>query len=145
MADDFSAMLTERHAGHLPDHLGLEWLEARAGYVRGRFTVAPHHMAPNGFLHAGAVVALADSDVVKVQNLDMAQSLPVSGPLKAVTSAFIKARVAGELQDLSVREGDFVKAGQVIARIDATEFKARVRQAQQQALRLAQTAAHHRP
>ena len=36
-----------------------------------------------------AVVALADSDVVKVQNLDMAQSLPVSGPLKAVTSAFI--------------------------------------------------------
>ena len=80
-----------------------------------------------------AVVALADSDVVKVQNLDMAQSLPVSGPLKAVTSAFIKARVAGELQDLSVREGDFVKAGQVIARIDATEFKARVRQAQQQA------------
>jgi RND family efflux transporter MFP subunit len=80
-----------------------------------------------------AVVALADSDVVKVQNLDMAQSLSVSGPLKAVTSAFIKARVAGELQDLSVREGDFVKAGQVIARIDATEFKARVRQAQQQA------------
>ena len=80
-----------------------------------------------------AVVALADSDVVKVQNLDMAQSQPVSGPLKAVTSAFIKARVAGELQDLSVREGDFVKAGQVIARIDATEFKARVRQAQQQA------------
>lgn len=80
-----------------------------------------------------AVVALADSDVVKVQSLDIAQSLAVSGPLKAVTSAFIKARVAGELQDLIAREGDFVKTGQVIARIDATEFKARVRQAQQQA------------
>jgi RND family efflux transporter MFP subunit len=80
-----------------------------------------------------AVVALADSDVVKVQSLDMAQSLSVSGPLKAVTSAFIKARVAGELQDLIAREGDFVKTGQVIARIDATESKARVRQAQQQA------------
>jgi RND family efflux transporter MFP subunit len=78
-------------------------------------------------------VALADSDVVKVQSLDMAQSLSVSGPLKAVTSAFIKARVAGELQDLIAREGDFVKTGQVIARIDATESKARVRQAQQQA------------
>jgi RND family efflux transporter MFP subunit len=80
-----------------------------------------------------AVVALADSDVVKVQSLDMAQSLSVSGPIKAVTSAFIKARVAGELQDLIAREGDFVKTGQVIARIDATESKARVRQAQQQA------------
>jgi RND family efflux transporter MFP subunit len=41
--------------------------------------------------------------------------------------------VAGELQDLIAREGDFVKTGQVIARIDATESKARVRQAQQQA------------
>lgn len=61
MADDFSTMLTERQAGHLPDHLGLEWLEARAGYVKGRFTVAPHHMAPNGFLHAASVIALADS------------------------------------------------------------------------------------
>jgi len=46
---------------HLPDHLGLEWQEARPGYVRGRFVVQKHHMAPNGFLHAASVVALADS------------------------------------------------------------------------------------
>lgn len=61
MAEDFSAILTERQAGHLPDILGLEWLEARSGYVKGRFTVAQHHMAPNGFLHAASVIALADS------------------------------------------------------------------------------------
>jgi len=61
MAEDFSAVLTERQAGHLPDLLGLEWLEARSGYVKGRFTVAKHHMAPNGFLHAASVIALADS------------------------------------------------------------------------------------
>jgi len=61
MAEDFSAILTERQAGHLPDLLGLEWLEARSGYVKGRFTVAQHHMAPNGFLHAASVIALADS------------------------------------------------------------------------------------
>jgi uncharacterized protein (TIGR00369 family) len=54
-------VLTERQAGHLPDILGLEWLEARGGYVKGRFTVAKHHMAPNGFLHAASVIALADS------------------------------------------------------------------------------------
>ena len=61
VAEDFTATLTERQAGHLPDLLGLQWLEARSGYVKGRFTVARHHMAPNGFLHAASVIALADS------------------------------------------------------------------------------------
>lgn len=58
---DYLGPLTERQKGHLPDHLGLEWLEARPGYVRGRFAVKQHHMAPNGFLHAASVIALADS------------------------------------------------------------------------------------
>ncbi len=58
---DYAGQLTERQIGHLPDHLGLEWLDARPGYVRGRFDVKPHHMAPNGFLHAASVIALADS------------------------------------------------------------------------------------
>ncbi len=79
------------------------------------------------------VVALAASDVVAVQTIALVQMLPISGPVKAVHSAFVKARVAGELQDLLVREGDFVKAGQVIARVDSTEYQARLRQAQQQA------------
>lgn len=48
-------------ADTLPDHLGLQWLEAAAGLVRGRFDVASRHMAPNGFLHAAAVIALADT------------------------------------------------------------------------------------
>ena len=78
-------------------------------------------------------VELVASDVVKAQMLDITQGLSVSGTLKAVNSAVVKARVAGELQGLTVREGDFVKAGQVIARIDASELQARVRQAREQA------------
>lgn len=80
-----------------------------------------------------AVVELTPADLVRVKTIDMQQGLAISGALKAVNSAFIKARVAGELQGLTVREGDRVQAGQIIARIDATEFIARVRQAQQQA------------
>lgn len=80
-----------------------------------------------------AVVELTAADVVWARTLVLSQGLPISGSLKAVNSAFIKARVAGELQELVVREGDFVKAGQVIARMDSTESMARVRQAQQQA------------
>ena len=48
-------------AGTLPDHLGLQWDEAAHGRVVGHFDVAPHHLAPNGFLHAASVVALADT------------------------------------------------------------------------------------
>ncbi len=82
---------------------------------------------------AQAMVELAPSDVTKAQQRGLAQGLPVSGSLRAVNSAVLKARVAGELQGLTVREGDTVKAGQLIARVDATESQARLRQAQQQA------------
>jgi len=80
-----------------------------------------------------AVLELAAADVLRVQTLELVQSLAIAGPLRASNSAFVKARVAGELQGLVLREGDRVSAGQVIARIDATESQARVRQAQQQA------------
>ena len=80
-----------------------------------------------------AVIELAATDVVQVKTRELAQGLAVSGALKAVNSALIKARVAGELRDLTVREGDFVKAGEVVARVDPTEYASRVRQAQEQA------------
>lgn len=79
------------------------------------------------------VVELAAGDIVQVKTRELAQGVPIAGALKAVNTALVKARVAGELLGLTVREGDAVKAGQIIARIDSTEYEARVRQAQQQA------------
>ncbi|CAM8625330.1 AcrA Membrane-fusion protein [Comamonadaceae bacterium] len=76
---------------------------------------------------------LGPADLVRASTVELTRTLPVSGPIKAVSSAFVKARVAGELQGLTVREGDMVKAGQVLARVDSTEYQARTRQAQQQA------------
>ncbi|WP_291921256.1 efflux RND transporter periplasmic adaptor subunit, partial [Limnohabitans sp.] len=72
-------------------------------------------------------------DVFTARTQTLGLGIAVSGALKASQSAIVKARVAGELQELSVREGDRVQAGQVVARIDQTEYLARVRQAQQQA------------
>jgi RND family efflux transporter MFP subunit len=82
---------------------------------------------------AQAAVELSASDMVLAKPRELTQGLPITGSLKAVNSAFVKARVAGELQGLTVREGDRVQAGQVLGRIDATEYQARVKQAQEQA------------
>lgn len=79
------------------------------------------------------VVELSPADLVPAKMRELTLRLPVSGALKAVNSAVVKARVAGELRDFTVREGELVKAGQIVARIEPTEYQARLRQAQQQA------------
>ena len=82
---------------------------------------------------AAGQIELAATDVTSIQLMDITQGLRVTGALKAVNAAIVKARVAGELQMLNVREGDTVAAGQVLAKIDPSEFQARLQQAQQQA------------
>ena len=112
-----------------------QWQRTKGSAVATNAAGAPANPASAASASAKPlpVVALTASDLVSVQTIPLVQMLPISGPVKAFNSAFVKARVAGELQDLLVREGDYVKAGQVIARVDSTEYQARLRQAQQQA------------
>jgi len=48
-------------AGHLPGLVGVEILSVNEQGVESRLPVRPEVMAPNGFLHAATVVALADT------------------------------------------------------------------------------------
>jgi len=48
-------------APHLPGHLGLVITHIGQGEVRSEMPVGPTLMAPNGFLHAGSIVTLADT------------------------------------------------------------------------------------
>jgi 1,4-dihydroxy-2-naphthoyl-CoA hydrolase len=48
-------------AGKLPGHLGIVITEVSATRVSGELPVGESVMAPNGYLHAGAVVTLADT------------------------------------------------------------------------------------
>ena len=82
---------------------------------------------------AEPVIEFTERDVVTAQSIELSQGIPISGSLKAVNSALVKARVSGELQGLTVREGDAVKVGQLIARIESSEYAARVRQSQETA------------
>jgi multidrug efflux pump subunit AcrA (membrane-fusion protein) len=81
-----------------------------------------------------AELELSTRDLYAAEQAELVRTLPFTGTLKAVRSATVKARVAGELRELELREGDPVRAGQLLARIDATEALARMQQAEQQAL-----------
>jgi 1,4-dihydroxy-2-naphthoyl-CoA hydrolase len=59
--DDAPAVFRAKQSGFLPDILGLDWTELRHGFARGRFDIGKQHLAPNGYLHAATVVALADT------------------------------------------------------------------------------------
>lgn len=56
-ADDFN----RRGAGHLPGYLGIVVHRVDRDAVHAELLVRQELMAPNGFLHAGSVVTLADT------------------------------------------------------------------------------------
>jgi uncharacterized protein (TIGR00369 family) len=58
---DLHTRLAERLHGGLPGHLGIELAAVHPGYLALSLEIQPHHMAANGYLHAGAVVTLADT------------------------------------------------------------------------------------
>ena len=78
-------------------------------------------------------IEIAQSDVLVVQERNLTQTLGVSGTVKALNYAVIKAKVAGELKEVTVREGDRVSAGLVLARIDPIEYQQRWNQLKEQA------------
>jgi len=53
--------LHERQRGKLPDHFGFAVGELAEGRLTASMEVQPWMLAPNGFLHAAAVIALADT------------------------------------------------------------------------------------
>ena len=53
--------LNQRGVGKWPGLLGLVITGVTRTGITAEFEVKPHHMAPNGYLHAGTVVTLADT------------------------------------------------------------------------------------
>ena len=53
--------LNARNAEYLPGLLGLRIVEVGDGFISGELPLRKNLLAPNGYLHAASVVALADS------------------------------------------------------------------------------------
>lgn len=54
-------MLKKRAEGSLPALLGVEPVEIAEGRLVARLEIKDHHLAPNTYLHAATVIALADT------------------------------------------------------------------------------------
>jgi RND family efflux transporter MFP subunit len=78
-------------------------------------------------------LSLAQGDTQAAVEATFVRSVSISGNVKAVHSAVIKARVSGEVQSMAVREGERVKRGQILATLDTQDNQARLEQTRQQA------------
>jgi RND family efflux transporter MFP subunit len=66
------------------------------------------------------------ADLTHVEAKPLSRWLHVSGTLQPVRQAIVKAKVAGEVREVTVREGDSVRAGQVLARLDTADLESRL-------------------
>ena len=78
---------------------------------------------------AATVLEFLPREVLTTEPVELHQTLALSGSLRAVQQAIVKARLAADVREVVAREGEAVKAGQVLVRMDATEYQARVEQA----------------
>lgn len=58
---DAVATFNARGIGKLPGYLGMEVTFIGERELHMRLEIEPHHLAPNGYLHAGTVISLADT------------------------------------------------------------------------------------
>ncbi len=78
---------------------------------------------------APAELEFLPQEIVSASPVELRQVLLLSGSLRALDLATVKARVAGDVREILVREGEAVRAGQVVARMDTTEYEAKLAQA----------------
>lgn len=87
----------------LPGHLGLELVEITVGGAVMRCDIRQEHFAPNGYLHGGLIMSIADT----VAGYGCVGNLPDGG--NGFTTVEAKANFIG-----SIREGSIVAVGLMI-------------------------------
>jgi 1,4-dihydroxy-2-naphthoyl-CoA hydrolase len=110
--------------GYLPGLIGIEVRDVARGRVTSRLAIRTEHLAPNGYLHAATVVAVADTSC----GYGTFASLPDGA--NGFTTVELKSNFLGTLLDGAIAcEATLVHAGRTTQVWDATvtdEVTARV-------------------
>ncbi len=85
---------------------------------RGKGVVAAATMSP-----AGIPFELTEQETAKIGIRSMAERLSISGELQPISRVVIRAREAGKILEMTVREGQPVKAGDLLARFETDELQ----------------------
>jgi RND family efflux transporter MFP subunit len=90
--------------------------------------------APGGTQGPGGRVAptitLAASDVATVRREAIEEGIAITGDLRPIETVEVRARLEGDLVAVNVREGERVRAGQVLARFESSEQESGLTSAQ---------------
>ncbi len=85
---------------------------------RVKGVVAAATMSP-----AGIPFELTEQETAKIGTRSMAERLSISGELQPISRVVIRAREAGKILEMTVREGQPVKAGDLLARFETDELQ----------------------
>lgn len=89
--------------------------------ARGQRDGAPGAPGAGAFGRPSPTITLAASDVATVRRETIEEGIAITGDLRPIESVDVKARLEGDLVGVYVREGERVRAGQVLARFEASE------------------------
>ena len=74
--------------------------------------------------------AAAEIETETVQRMNLSSSVSATGTIQPVNSVEVSSKVTARIKEVLVKENDAVKAGQVVATLDAKDFEAKRDQAQ---------------
>ena len=70
------------------------------------------------------------ADLAEVKAADLRQAVRLSGTLQPFNQSVVRAEVAAVVQEITVRRGERVRKGQLLARLDTADLAARLREKQ---------------
>jgi len=97
-----------------------------AGVAGGIALRVANKVAAEGRGGPPVTLEFTSADIARIEPRQLARWLPVSGTLQPVNQTTVKAKVSGEVLHVLAREGESVRAGQVLARLDTADLEAKL-------------------